>query len=137
MTLFGQTLVLYLVIGTGVAGAVFLTWGSGGGTSRWFVVATAVLFWPLYLPMLLTRGTDVREPSAITTAPQDALTAAIAQVDAELEAALGCLDGWAEDVLAREKDRIRLQPANPAYPPMYFEDVRIQGKLIGVIRRLD
>ena len=37
----------------------------------------------------------------------------------------------------REKDRVRLQPANTAYAPMYFDDVRIQGKLIGVIRRLD
>jgi len=107
MTLFGQTLVLYLVIGTGVAGAVYLTWGTDGRTNRWFVVATAVIFWPLYLPMLLATGTGVREPSAITPAPPDALTAAIARVDAELEAALGCLDGWAEDVLAREKDRIR------------------------------
>jgi hypothetical protein len=107
MTLFGQTLVLYLVIGTGVAGAVYLTWGGDRGTSRWFVVATAVLFWPLYLPMLLAKGASVREPSVITTAPNDELTAAIVQVDSELEAALGCLDGWAEDVLAREKDRIR------------------------------
>jgi len=37
----------------------------------------------------------------------------------------------------REKDRIRLQPANPAYPPQFYPSVRIQGKLIGVIRRLD
>jgi repressor LexA len=37
----------------------------------------------------------------------------------------------------REKGRVRLQPANVAYPPMYYEDVRIQGKLIGVIRRVD
>ncbi len=37
----------------------------------------------------------------------------------------------------KEKDRIRLQPANPNYPPQYYDDVRIQGKLIGVIRRLD
>ena len=36
----------------------------------------------------------------------------------------------------KEKDRIRLQPANEL-PPMYYDDVRIQGKLIGVIRRLD
>ena len=33
--------------------------------------------------------------------------------------------------------RIRLQPANPNYPPQFYDDVRIQGKLIGVIRRLD
>ena len=37
----------------------------------------------------------------------------------------------------KEKDRVRLQPANPAYPTQYYEDVSIQGKLIGVIRRLD
>jgi hypothetical protein len=39
--------------------------------------------------------------------PHDGLAAAIAQVDGELEAALGSLDGWAEDVLARERGRIR------------------------------
>ena len=37
----------------------------------------------------------------------------------------------------REKDRVRLQPANEHYPPQYYDDVRIQGKLIGVIRRVD
>ena len=37
----------------------------------------------------------------------------------------------------KEKDRVRLQPANPNYPPQFYPDVRIQGKLIGVIRRLD
>ena len=36
-----------------------------------------------------------------------------------------------------EQGWIRLQPANADYQPMYFDDVRIQGKLIGVIRRLD
>ena len=37
----------------------------------------------------------------------------------------------------REKDRVRLQPANPDYAPQFYPSVRIQGKLIGVIRRLD
>jgi repressor LexA len=37
----------------------------------------------------------------------------------------------------KEKGRVRLQPANPEYPPQFYDDVRIQGKLIGVIRRLD
>ncbi|CAN5669675.1 transcriptional repressor LexA [soil metagenome] len=37
----------------------------------------------------------------------------------------------------REKNRIRLQPANEQYPPQYYDEVRIQGKLIGVIRRVD
>ncbi len=38
----------------------------------------------------------------------------------------------------RESDgRVRLQPANPTMPPMYFpaSDVKIQGIVIGVIRR--
>jgi repressor LexA len=37
----------------------------------------------------------------------------------------------------REKNRVRLQPANEQYPPQYYDEVRIQGKLIGVIRRVD
>lgn len=37
----------------------------------------------------------------------------------------------------KESGRVRLQPANDAYPPQFYPDVRIQGKLIGVIRRLD
>src|SRR5437764_399376 len=37
----------------------------------------------------------------------------------------------------KEKDRIRLQPANPNYAPQFYDDVRIQGKLVGVIRKLD
>jgi len=37
----------------------------------------------------------------------------------------------------REQGRVRLQPANPDYPPQFYDEVRIQGKLIGVIRRMD
>lgn len=37
----------------------------------------------------------------------------------------------------KEKDRVRLQPANEQYAPQFYDDVRIQGKLIGVIRRVD
>ena len=36
----------------------------------------------------------------------------------------------------REKDRIRLQPANAEMEPIYASDVQIQGKVVGVIRRL-
>ena len=35
----------------------------------------------------------------------------------------------------REKNRIRLQPANPRYRPIYTRDVEIQGVVIGVMRR--
>jgi repressor LexA len=37
----------------------------------------------------------------------------------------------------RERGRVRLQPANDRYEPQYYEDVRVQGKLVGVIRRVD
>lgn len=35
----------------------------------------------------------------------------------------------------KEKDRIRLQPANSAMKPMYFSKIAIQGKVKGVIRK--
>ncbi len=108
MNLFGQTLILYLVVGAGMAGAVYLTERSGRGPRHWFVVATAVAFWPLYLPLLLASGRrGPGEPASASATPQDDLTAAIGQVDAELGSALGSLDGWAEEVLIREKGRLR------------------------------
>ena len=36
----------------------------------------------------------------------------------------------------KEKDRVRLQPANGTMSPIFARDVQIQGKVIGVIRRL-
>lgn len=36
----------------------------------------------------------------------------------------------------REKNRIRLQPANSQYKPIYSRNVEIQGVVIGVLRRL-
>jgi hypothetical protein len=106
MSLFGQTLVLYMVIGAGVAGAVYLAGPAGRRPGRWFRVATAVPFWPLYLPVLLAAaGAGTGGPSP--PAAHDDLAVAIGQVDAELEAALGSLDGWAEEVLVREKGRLR------------------------------
>lgn len=36
----------------------------------------------------------------------------------------------------REKNRIRLQPANEAYEPIFTKEVDIQGIVIGVLRRL-
>jgi repressor LexA len=36
----------------------------------------------------------------------------------------------------KERDRVRLQPANSGMEPIYAREVKIQGKVIGVIRRL-
>lgn len=35
----------------------------------------------------------------------------------------------------REKGRIRLQPANPAMKPIYCREVKVQGVVIGVVRK--
>ncbi len=37
----------------------------------------------------------------------------------------------------REEGRIRLQPANPEFDPIYVPDCTIQGVVIGVLRRYD
>jgi hypothetical protein len=49
---------------------------------------------------------DIDRPIPMPAA-HDYLADSIARVDKELAAALGSLDGWAEDVLARERGRIR------------------------------
>jgi repressor LexA len=36
----------------------------------------------------------------------------------------------------REQDRIRLQPANAGYEPIYVNDCRIQGVVVGLLRKL-
>ncbi|HEX4145098.1 MAG TPA: hypothetical protein VHY91_16445 [Pirellulales bacterium] len=102
---FGETLIFYLVVGCVVAVAVYVTGGHGsrGGTA--FRSLTAIVFWPLYLPLLLSArqaGPPVDPPG-----PQpDSMAAAIADVERELDTALANLDGWAESALAREKGRI-------------------------------
>jgi repressor LexA len=37
----------------------------------------------------------------------------------------------------REKNRVKLQAENPAYPPIFTQDVRLLGKLVHLIRRYD
>jgi hypothetical protein len=91
----------------GVAGAVYVTDTARAPGERGFRVATAVPFWPLYVPSLLVWGSQATSEVPARIAPADEMAAAIAQVDAELETALDSLDGWAEDVLARERGSIR------------------------------
>jgi repressor LexA len=37
----------------------------------------------------------------------------------------------------KEKLKIRLQPANKLMKPMYFDDIQIAGKVVGLVRRLN
>ena len=36
----------------------------------------------------------------------------------------------------KERQRIRLQPANKRMKPMYFDDVQIAGKVVGLVRKM-
>jgi hypothetical protein len=103
-----QFLLLHLMAGVGVGVAVYLTARSTTWTARLFQVLTAVMFWPLYVPILLTgkASTPTTASVRMVAQPPDDLARVILQVDAELEAALQSLDGWAEGVLAREQDRL-------------------------------
>jgi hypothetical protein len=105
---FGVTTIFYLVIGAGVATAVFLAEEGRSPAGRGLRAATATIFWPLFLPILLA-GPRPQPASAGSGAdePRDELTEAIARVEAELDAAFSSLDGWAEDVLAHEAGRLR------------------------------
>ena len=109
------TLLFYLVIGSAVGVAVYLTNGASVA-ERWFQSTTAVFFWPLYLPTLL-QGHQRDEPGDAfatnekTLEPQpkkiarDEIEAAIQQVEAELDLALNSLDGWSDSLLSREAGR--------------------------------
>lgn len=102
----GETLLFYLVIGLAVAVAVHVR-NSRDGRASPYQSCTAIPFWPLYLPILLSSA----PATATTPRPADApildeLAQAIHQVEAELELALSNLDGWAEAALVREADRI-------------------------------
>jgi hypothetical protein len=102
-----ETILFYLLFGVAVATAVAIATEGGTNHRRLFRIATAVFFWPFYVPVLLDSRTRPPSPSPVTKAdqPPDQIAISIAQVEAELETALDSLDGWAENVLAREQDR--------------------------------
>ncbi|HJQ79764.1 MAG TPA: hypothetical protein VJ828_07400 [Lacipirellulaceae bacterium] len=105
-----ETAIFYLLLGAAVATAVYLRGNSGGGIRTGFDVASACLFWPLFVPVLLAPVKSETEAIAQAASPaaddRDSLSEAIAQVEAELDAALEGLDGWAEDVLNSEAHRL-------------------------------
>jgi len=103
---FAATMIFYHLIGAGVAVAVFLSEPATHRLPLVFRTVTAVIFWPLYLPILLAGPRPGSTPEiAPSQTDDDAMSQAIAQVEAELETALASLDGWVEDVLAHETDR--------------------------------
>jgi hypothetical protein len=104
---FAATMIFYHLIGFGVATAVFLSDSRQRGLLTVFRLVTAVVFWPLHVPILLAGSRPQPPPEvAESRADRDAMDQAIAQVEAELETAVASLDGWVEDVLAHEAGRL-------------------------------
>jgi hypothetical protein len=101
------TILLYFLFGTGVAVALYVTDRHSTRLERGFIVLTALIFWPLYLPIILsTRSTPTSAPPPKQAVPKDDMARSIDQVDAELARALAGLEGWAEGALAGEAERI-------------------------------
>lgn len=100
----GPTFVMYFLVGLAVAVAIYVVETNRRSVERFFLVTTAILFWPIYLPMLLAPKKP-RQPTD-TTVPRDELTEAIGQVQCELQGALRSLNGQAEAVA----EEIRLLP---------------------------
>ena len=107
---FATTSLFYLTFGLGVAAAVFLRDRGRTPARRLFRVLAAILFWPLFLPLLLdpaAGGASLGQgkiPPPVDSS--DSVAVAIRQVESELDTALGSLDGWAEGVLVDERPRL-------------------------------
>lgn len=108
---FGVTLCFYLVIGAGIAAALWINESDARRPGHLFRIVTAYVFWPLYVPLLLTfdgtsqEGSDALPGTTKSLSPPDEMTVAIHQVEAELDTTLNSLNGWAESALATESDR--------------------------------
>lgn len=102
-----ESLAFYVLAGLAVGVANVLAQGRESVVRSAITMIATCLFWPLYLPILLSRRaeTAASEDEAAPREP-DALEGAIAQVERELDAALRGLDGWAEDALSSESTRI-------------------------------
>ena len=109
------TIIFYLLFGAAVAVAVHHAFDVTSRREHWFRTITALLFWPLYVPALLQcrdgkAGFKPADGAADSVAPKvaepsDEIARTIQQVEAELDVALSCLDGWSDAVLAREQHR--------------------------------
>lgn len=108
----GTTVCFYLIIGIGVGAALWLQNDPRSGTSGLFQALSAPFFWPIYLPILLSRPTDhTSAASVVAPGPgrsneSDGMATLIAQVETELETALRSLNGWADNVLSGELHHI-------------------------------
>jgi hypothetical protein len=103
---------------------------------RAFKVLGAWLFWPLFVPSLLMSPTTAPRSDVprVLSSPDDDLARTMTRVETELERALQSLDGWAEQTLANERDRLdelklswRAQAARIRELSELLDDLESQG----------
>ena len=107
---FMTSIVFYLLFGSCVAIALYLRDEPRTPGGRTFRMVSCLFFWPLYLPLLLERQASQNADGQSTlgsAAVSDSLAQSIQQVESELDAALGSLDGWAEETLSDEERRLQ------------------------------
>ena len=102
-----QLFLLHLMAGAGVAVCVYLSCAERG--ARWLQTLAAIVFWPLFLPLLLAHRPQAESSSPPRAAPNslDELDRAIAQVEEELAGVLPGLEGWGESMRERAEARFR------------------------------
>jgi hypothetical protein len=134
---FTTSIVFYVMFGACVAVALYLHDDPRAARERSFRLVSCLFFWPLYLPLVLERRpntiADDQSPSRPAVA-SDSLARAIQQVESELDAALGSLDGWAEESLADENRR--LQELRGAWRSQ-AERIRQLDALLAASKQLD
>lgn len=107
---FGSTIVLYLMLGAGTAGALFVREGLSDAAAV-FRLSAACMFWPLYVPVLLAPKSppptvpDITGQLDAKLLSRDPVLAEIVRVEAELDGALQTLDGWTEDAMPLDAAR--------------------------------
>jgi hypothetical protein len=110
MPLLIETAIFYGLIGCGVAVAMYVRGDARNRLASLATCVAAAVFWPMFVPTLLAASAQDALATPGTKSPQpksaDSMTAAINQVETELDAALEGLDGWAENVLASESPRL-------------------------------
>ncbi len=105
---YGVTIVFYLIIGVGIAIALWVSDETGRSKDKIFERLTAPFFWPIYIPVLLANRSTIPVIDGKITRPSvvDGMSQLIGQVESELETAFGSLEGWAENVFVNERNRI-------------------------------
>jgi hypothetical protein len=106
MNLLASSLVLYGLIGLGIAVALYLTDTPRSTGERLLRLGTALPFWSFYLPILLAR------PAIDPATGAEELDRTLAVVERELDAARSTLDEWIG--VSREQAQ-RLQQLSEAW----------------------